>query len=103
MKKPKNCWEIKKCGREPGGSKAEELGVCPASVNVASDGTNRGRNAGRFCWAIAGTLCEGKIQGIFALKVETCLKCEVFKKVAAEEDDDFILHELESEPTETPD
>jgi hypothetical protein len=26
-----NCWEVKKCGREPGGVKVKELGVCPAS------------------------------------------------------------------------
>lgn len=28
-----NCWEFKKCGREPGGLKARERGACPATVN----------------------------------------------------------------------
>lgn len=27
-----NCWEYFKCGREPGGSKVDELGVCPAAT-----------------------------------------------------------------------
>jgi len=27
-----NCWEFKKCGREPNGLKAIELGICPASI-----------------------------------------------------------------------
>lgn len=24
-----NCWEFKKCGRETGGLKIKEMGVCP--------------------------------------------------------------------------
>ena len=27
-----NCWEVKKCGREPEGAKVAELGECPAST-----------------------------------------------------------------------
>ncbi len=27
-----NCWDFKKCGRQSGGEKAHELGVCPAST-----------------------------------------------------------------------
>lgn len=29
----KNCWEFKKCGRETGGSKVKELGVCVTVPN----------------------------------------------------------------------
>ena len=29
----KNCWEYKKCGREVGGAKVKDLGVCPAATN----------------------------------------------------------------------
>ena len=60
-----NCWEFKKCGRQPGGAKTQELGECPASTNVKADGMNSGKNGGRSCWAIAGTLCGGKVQGSF--------------------------------------
>lgn len=80
-----NCWEIKKCGREPGGSNAEELGVCKAATEIRADGLNRGRNGGRACWAIAGTFCEGKVQGSYAQKVVACLQCPFYQMVRKEE------------------
>lgn len=80
-----NCWEFKKCGREQGGTKARELGVCSAFTETRLDGTNGGRNGGRACWAIAGTLCGGKMQGTFAAKVGNCMKCEFYQLVGAEE------------------
>ncbi len=63
-----NCWEFKKCGREVGGAKAKELGVCPAYPDH-----------GRSCAAKAGTLCGGKIQGSFASKITNCMACEFFR------------------------
>lgn len=63
-----NCWEFKKCGREQGGSKAIELGVCPAYPN---DGQN--------CAKIAGTLCGGQVQGSFAAKLTNCMKCDFYQ------------------------
>ena len=80
-----NCWEIKKCGREMGGSKSRELGVCPAATETSCEGINSGKNAGRICWAIAGTFCGGKVQGDFAQKSVSCMSCEVFKQVKSEE------------------
>jgi len=80
-----NCWEFKKCGREPGGSKAKDLGVCPASTEARLDGMNDGKNGGRACWALTGTLCGGQVQGTFAAKVGNCLKCEFYQKVGQEE------------------
>lgn len=73
------------CGREPGGVKAQKLGVCPAVADTSFDGINRGKNAGRFCWAVAGTFCGGKAQGTFAEKRESCLSCGFFNKVCTEE------------------
>ena len=64
-----NCWEITKCERNEGGAKAQESGVCIA----ASEGL------GHSCWAIAGTLCGGKVQGSIAQKEDNCMSCEVFK------------------------
>jgi hypothetical protein len=61
-----NCWEVKKCERQQGGEKAKKLGVCPASVSIGHNGINRERYGGRFCRAITGTLCGGKVQGTFA-------------------------------------
>lgn len=87
----KNCWEIKKCGRELGGANADELGICPASVNSKGDGINEGKNSGRVCWAVAGTLCNGKVQGEFVHKQVSCMECSFFKIVLAEEKDNFRL------------
>jgi len=84
-KKPLNCWEVKGCGREPGGVNSEEKGVCPASVEKSLDGIHRGDNAGRSCWIIAGTFCDGRVQGTYAEKYNDCEKCDFFQRVMAEE------------------
>ena len=54
----KNCWEFKKCGREEGGSKAKELGVCPTFTETKYNGQHSGKNAGRCCWIVAETVYE---------------------------------------------
>jgi hypothetical protein len=84
-----NCWEHKKCGRESGGAKSKELGVCPAAVEKRLAGTNSGRNGGRGCWALTGTLCGGKVQGTFAAKLGNCMQCEFYKLVLSEEGPGF--------------
>lgn len=84
-----NCWEIKKCGREPGGANVALLGKCPASADTASHELNSGKNGGRICWAITGTMCGGKVQGSFAEKRLSCLSCEFFRQVRVEEGTDF--------------
>ena len=87
-----NCWEMKHCGREDGGDNVAEFGVCPASTDISSNGLNSGTNAGRICWSIAGTFCNGKVQGDFAQKSVSCMICDVFKKVKNEEGlDSFVL------------
>jgi hypothetical protein len=63
-----NCWEFKKCGRQAGGAKASELGICPAYPNH-----------GTSCARIAGTFCGGKVQGSFAVKLANCMECEFWK------------------------
>jgi hypothetical protein len=80
-----NCWEVKKCGREQGGSRVGEFGVCPAATEIRLSGTNSGVNGGRACWVLAGTLCGGKVQGTFASKVGNCLTCEFYQLVGQEE------------------
>ncbi len=81
----KNCWDFKNCGREPGGENAGELGVCPAAIDKRLHGIHEGRNAGRACWVIAGTLCGGKIQGTFAQKYDNCASCNFYQTVKLEE------------------
>lgn len=80
-----NCWEYMKCGREPSGKTAKELGVCPATTKKSMDGLHQGVNAGRSCWAIAGTYCGGEIQGVYSAKIKDCAACDFFQKVVKEE------------------
>jgi hypothetical protein len=86
-----NCWEVKKCGRQPGGEKVEEFGICPTSENAEADGINDGTNAGRICWAVTGTFCGGKKQGTFANKRMNCMTCEFYKSVKQDERAEFNL------------
>jgi len=87
----KNCWELKDCGRGPGGSKVAELGVCPAATDTSFDGLNHGKNGGRICWAVAGTLCGGKVQGSFTDKQLSCMSCDVYLKIKEEEGSGFVM------------
>jgi len=57
------CWEYMKCGRDK-----DATSKCPAFPNF-----------GRICWAVAGTFCEGKVQGTFAQKYENCIKCDFYQ------------------------
>jgi hypothetical protein len=60
-----NCWEYMHCGRDK-----DSALKCPACPNF-----------GRTCWAVAGTFCEGKVQGTFAQKYENCKKCDFYQKL----------------------
>ena len=68
-----------------------ELEVCPASTEKKLDGVNLGINAGRACWALAGTFCKGKIQGTFASKLHDCLECDFYQLVRKEEGKKFKM------------
>lgn len=87
----KNCWEVKNCGRNIGGEKASELGVCPAAIEKKADGINNGKNGGRCCWAIAGTFCGGRVQGTYASKKINCVNCEFYRLVKDEEGGEFLI------------
>ena len=56
----KPCWVIKKC---PSSRKKQ----CPAWEF----------QAGKFCWVINGTICEGRIQKNWKEKMKICRSCEV--------------------------
>lgn len=64
-----NCWEITGCGREMDGVKMEEHGECIVSKE----------GLGHSCWAMAGTLCGGEVQGSVAQKIGQCTSCGVHK------------------------
>ena len=72
-----NCWEFMKCGRQLGGGKDAELGICPVSIDSSQDGINGGKNAGRICWTVYRTPCA-EAAGMF--KMLDCVNCDFFKK-----------------------
>jgi DNA-binding transcriptional regulator YiaG len=57
----KTCWSIKKCPRS-------DRERCPAWEF----------RAGKLCWFINGTICEGTIQKDWSEKMKICHSCEVF-------------------------
>ena len=87
----KNCWEFHKCERQIGGSKVQELGVCPTATAKKYHGVHGGTHAGRACWIVAGTYCKGKTQGTFADKHAECFQCDFYKHVKETEKAKFIL------------
>ena len=60
----KPCWAIKKCP-------AEQKKQCPAWEF----------NAGKLCWFINGTMCDGQIHKDWKGKMEICRSCEVLRRL----------------------
>ena len=73
--KIQNCWEAKRCHHKE---------KCPAYHEKKLHGVHDGINAGRACWVVAGTRCGGTIQGEFAQKVGSCMRCEFYLRVDRE-------------------
>lgn len=70
-KGPKLCWVIKKC---PPDRKKQ----CPAWEF----------QAGRLCWFINGTICEGTVQKDWQAKMEICRSCEILKSLLVPESEE---------------
>lgn len=70
------------------------MGVCPAATDPRLDGEHDGVNAGRACWIMAGTFCNGVVQGSFAQKLDNCIECDFYKLVKSEEGADFKMSVL---------
>jgi len=85
MPKKLNCWEFYRCRREKGNN------PCPAATSSEADGINGGSMGGRVCWAIAGTFCGDRVQGLMADKMCSCLACRFFLLVRDEEGLSFQL------------
>lgn len=92
IRSKQNCWEFKQCGRGPAGRNGPAQTPCPAATDSSCDMINGGKNAGRICWIVAGTFCDLKVQGTFAQKRRSCITCDFFKLVEAEQGiDDFMV------------
>ena len=64
QKKIKSCWAIKKCS-------PKQKENCPAWEF----------RAGKFCWFINGTMCEGEDKKSWRDKINFCRTCEVFNSI----------------------
>jgi len=84
-KKKLNCWEYKKCGREPGGDQVADLGECEAACDTSFNGINSGKNAGRFCWPVSGTFSNGRVSCPVTDKIKSCVNCDFYHTVNAQE------------------
>lgn len=63
-----NCWEYKKCGRED---------TCKAATFELADGFLGGKNGGRACIYITGSLCNSVRYG--SPKANNCKSCGFYK------------------------
>ncbi len=72
----KSCWVIKKC---PPDRKKK----CPAWEF----------RAGKICWFINGTICEGVVQKDWKEKMMICRTCEVFRPLLPRQEDTETEHE----------
>jgi hypothetical protein len=61
-KNRKPCWQIKKCP-------TEQKKKCPAWEF----------KAGKLCWFINGTICEGQVRNNWKEKMKICRSCEVLR------------------------
>jgi DNA-binding XRE family transcriptional regulator len=63
-KRMRPCWAIREC--------LEEIKInCPAWEF----------KTGRLCWFINGTICQGKVQDDWKMKMAVCRQCEVFRSM----------------------
>jgi hypothetical protein len=86
-----NCWDYMKCGRELGGKKVAECGVCPAVTYTAFHRINGGYNGGRYCWEIVGTFPESNLRCSHAAQIKDCTLCNFYKLVEKETEEYFVV------------
>jgi transcriptional regulator with XRE-family HTH domain len=60
----KDCWTVRKCS-------PDKKRDCPAWEF----------KAGRFCWFINGTMCDGKAQRDWNAKMKMCRSCEIMSSL----------------------
>jgi len=91
VQRKQNCWEIMRCGREPGGLRADDLGVCPAAADRRFDGVNGGINGGRTCWAVAGTDGCDRPECIRANASHPCTACDFYRSLQPDASDQDLI------------
>ena len=79
-----NCWDFRQCAHGPGSTDP-----CPVVDDVASDGVNSGKNAGRICWTVSNTPCFNNDANSFPQKRKICVSCSFYHRVKREEGEGF--------------
>ena len=97
----KNCWEVKACERC---TAIQGDDSCPVCKEEKLHGVHGGVNGGRACWTIPHTKCGGVTQGSFSSKYISCMECDFYNLVKAEEKGSFqfsatILSKLGKSPS----
>ncbi len=70
--KKQNCWEFMNCQKEE---------KCIASTFSLTDGHGGGKNGGRICAYIFGTICCGKEQKSMQDKIDVCFNCPFYQEI----------------------
>jgi hypothetical protein len=86
-----NCWDFHKCGRDIENKRVDGSSICPALLETGLNGIHGGKNGGRVCWIIPGTLCGGWTQRKLVPKYVLCRLCNFKKTVFKDERPDSIL------------
>lgn len=85
----RNCWEFMRCGK---GANVPDGGLqCPAYTEQRLHSVHGGINAGRACWVVNDTKCEGILQGTFQSTYRSCSTCAFYLAVRAEEGDQYQI------------
>lgn len=77
------CWEFMKCGRQAGGSRIEELGVCPAWPDH-----------GQACSLVAGRLCRDMVREIYDRDLDTCQDCDFYRNTQVTQHSGILVQRL---------
>lgn len=88
-----NCWEFTSCGREIHGRHSHEHGICPAALESRLDGIHGGKNGGRACWVVDGTLCGASARPSRQEKQALCSRCRFYEMVRDTEGADQLIRD----------
>lgn len=80
-----NCWEFTGCRKKKTDDRFLGRRKCLVPEMSMYDGMHGGKNAGRACWLVADTTCNGDLQLTFSHKLTTCSQCDFYLKVKEEE------------------
>ena len=84
-----HCWE-KLHGRQPGGERSVEFGICPVSVEAKTHMIHEGINGGRACWAIQRKFNGNDLQCKLDQKLDHSIQCDFYSEVKGEEGSDYL-------------